>query len=147
MFWFCLNCAMHYIHTLHCQCNRFTVAVCRNTVKCCYCTITSVLITTSGGKSSCLPTVGAAQLRLAKCWGGPEHHTQPQLLLTCWLLPCMVDTAIGWMWGNCKAFCVKVLYDCNPFTSYMYLMRFILVFHQRKNQQDLVERHSWGWGG
>jgi len=50
---------------------------------------------------------------LAKCLGVPEQDAWPQFLPTSWLLPCMVDTAIGvWMceWmGECeaiwKAFC------------------------------------------
>jgi len=35
-------------------------------------------------------------LCLAKCQGVPEQDTTERyLLLTCWLLPCMVDTAVG----------------------------------------------------
>jgi len=44
------------------------------------------------------------KLLLAKCGGVPEQDTSPYLLLTCWLLPCMVDTAMGECAATVKRF-------------------------------------------
>lgn len=35
------------------------------------------------------------QLRKAECRGVPEQDASPKLLPTSWLLPCVVNTAVG----------------------------------------------------
>ena len=82
----------------------------------------------SGGKSCCLAVGGSLVRSHPGCVEVSLSKTSnPQLLLTSWLVPCMaanrrwcVNVCVNvWMRGiNCKVLWIKALYKCSPFIIY-----------------------------